>query len=94
MPIDPRQQQLWERICDHRFDDPAARLTFTGRLARENGWTIGYAVRVVDEYRRFVLLAMTAGHPVTPSEDVDQAWHLHLAYTRDYWEIFCRDVLG
>jgi uncharacterized protein (TIGR04222 family) len=94
MPIDPRQQQLWERILAHRFDDPAARLTFTGRLARENGWTIGYAVRVVDEYRRFVFLAMTAGHPVTPSEDVDQAWHLHLAYTRDYWGTFCRDVLG
>jgi uncharacterized protein (TIGR04222 family) len=94
MPIDPRQQDLWNRILAHRFDDPAARLTFTGRLARENGWPIGYAVRVVDEYRRFVFLAVTAGHAVTPSEDVDQAWHLHLAYTRDYWESFCRDVLG
>lgn len=94
MPIDPRQQDLWNRILAHRFDDPAARLTFTARLARENGWTIGQAVRVVDEYRRFVFLAMTAGHAVTPSEDVDQAWHLHLAYTRDYWETFCRDVLG
>lgn len=48
----------------------------------------------MDEYRRFVFLAMTAGHPVTPSEDVDQVWHLHLAYTRDYWEILCGDVLG
>jgi uncharacterized protein (TIGR04222 family) len=93
MPIDPRQQDLWNRILAHRFDDPAARLTFTGRLARENGWTIGHAVRVVTEYRRFVFLAMTAGHAVTPSEDVDQAWHLHLAYTRDYWQTFCRDVL-
>jgi uncharacterized protein (TIGR04222 family) len=94
MPIDPRQQALWDRIVAHRFDDPAARLTFTARLARENGWTIGKAVRVVDEYRRFVFLALTAGHAVTPSEDVDQAWHLHLAYTRDYWQIFCREVLG
>ncbi|MFM8953206.1 MAG: TIGR04222 domain-containing membrane protein [Planctomycetaceae bacterium] len=94
MPIDLRKQPLWDRIHAHRFDDPAARLTFTSRLARENGWTIGYAVRVVDEYRRFVFLAMTSGAAVTPSEDVDQTWHLHLAYTRDYWEIFCGDVLG
>ena len=94
MPIDPRQQALWDRILAHRFDDPAARLTFTARLARENGWTIGRAVRVVDEYRRVAFLALTAGHAVTPSEDVDQAWHLHLAYTRDYWQTFCRDVLG
>lgn len=30
---------------------------------------------------------------MTPSEDVDQAWHLHLASTRDYWQTICRDVL-
>lgn len=93
MPIDPRHREIWARIGGHGFDEPSARLTFTARLARENGWTIGRAVRVVDEYRRFVFLAVTAGHPVTPSEDVDQAWHLHLAYTRDYWEAFFRDVL-
>lgn len=93
MPIKPGQQLLWDRILTHRFDDPTARLTFTARLARENGWSIGRAVRVVDEYRRFVFLAMTAGESVTPSEDVDQAWHLHLAYTHDYWEAFCGDVL-
>jgi uncharacterized protein (TIGR04222 family) len=93
MPITPLHQALWERILEHRFDDPAARLTFTARLARENGWPIGRAVRVVDEYRRFVFLAMTAGQSITPSEDVDQAWHLHLAYTHDYWETFCGNVL-
>jgi uncharacterized protein (TIGR04222 family) len=94
MPIEYCHRELWERIRAHRFDDPTARLTFTARLARENGWEIGHAIRVVDEYRRFVFLALTAGQAVTPSEDVDQVWHLHLAYTRDYWEIFCRDVLG
>jgi hypothetical protein len=31
---------------------------------------------------------MVAGHPVTPSDQVDQAWHLHLLYTRDYWGAF------
>jgi hypothetical protein len=46
------------------------------------------------EYRRFVFLAMEAGHPVTPSEQVDQAWHLHLLYTRSYWDDLCGQVLG
>jgi hypothetical protein len=86
-------RELWERITSHRLDDPNARLTFTARLARENGWTIGYSLRVVHEYRRFVFLAMTAGHAVTPSEEVDQVWHLHLVYTRDYWGTFCEQVL-
>lgn len=36
---------------------------------------------------------MTSGHDVTPSDAVDHAWHLHLTYTRDYWERFCLEVL-
>ena len=46
------------------------------------------------EYRRFLYLAVRAGHPVTPSDAVDQAWHLHLCYTRSYWEELCGEVLG
>ena len=67
----------------------AAALTFPARLARENGWSLPQAERVIEEYRRFAFLAATAGHPVTPSDAVDQAWHLHLTYTRDYWGRFC-----
>ena len=52
-----------------------------------------FAVRAVREYKRFVYLTMTAGRPMCPSEQVDQVWHLHLTYTRSYWERFCRDVL-
>jgi uncharacterized protein (TIGR04222 family) len=32
---------------------------------------------------------MAAGHAVTPSDAVDQAWHLHLTYSQSYWEEFC-----
>jgi uncharacterized protein (TIGR04222 family) len=31
---------------------------------------------------------------VTPSDQVDQAWHLHLLYTESYWDGLCRGVLG
>ena len=46
------------------------------------------------KYRRFMCLAVVAGHGVTPSDQVDQVWHLHLTYTRTYWERFCPDALG
>lgn len=88
------QLQLWQRLAAFEIDDGKPAFTFSARLARENGWDNAYAARVVDEYRRFLLLAMTAGHMVTPSEQVDQAWHLHLAYTHSYWERLCKDVLG
>ncbi len=84
---------LWKRIEAVEFDRLDATFPFSARLARDNGWTSDFAKRVVEEYRRFCYLACTANHPVTPSDHVDQAWHLHLTYTRHYWGEF-RDALG
>ncbi|MFM2410515.1 MAG: hypothetical protein RL481_1343 [Pseudomonadota bacterium] len=86
--------QLMKQLSGMRIEPDGAALTFPARLARENGWSQGYANCVVDEYRRFLFLAATCRHPVTPSDEVDQAWHLHLTYTRHYWEILCREILG
>lgn len=85
---------LCTRILTFPIDEGTPDLTFEHRLARENAWSADFARRVVLEYRRFVYLAMTAGHQVTPSDQVDQAWHLHLTYTRSYWERMCGELLG
>jgi uncharacterized protein (TIGR04222 family) len=85
---------LRSRLARFSFDPPGTAFSFSQRLARENGWSLGFSARVVAEYKRFLLLAVAAGHPVTPSEHVDQAWHLHLVYTHSYWDVLCRDVLG
>jgi hypothetical protein len=90
----PLDRELLDRIQAHPFDEPGAAPSFGQRLARENGWPSAFANRVVAEYRRFVYLACTAPTEVTPSDEVDQAWHLHLTYTRNYWEAFCPNVLG
>ena len=91
--MDARETALWQRLCRYEIGPADAALTFADRLARENRWSEDFTQRVVDEYRRFCFLAMTAGHEVTPSDAVDQAWHLHLTYSRDYWQRFCPDVL-
>jgi hypothetical protein len=85
---------LWERIRDLPIGPPEAALRFTGRLARENGWSATAAAELVLEYRRFLYLMAVSAHPLTPSDAVDQAWHLHLTYTRAYWQDLCRDTLG
>ncbi len=91
--MDTQQRALYERIQAFSLDQDEAKLTFTRRLARDNDWSMSYARQVVEEYKRFAFLAVTAGHPVTPSDQVDQAWHLHLSYTRSYWQDFCPNVL-
>lgn len=88
------QQALYDRVSKFSFDEGDAELTFARRLARENGWTDGYTNRAIEEYKRFMFLAVIAGHQVTPSDQVDQVWHLHLTYTRSYWDRFCGEVLG
>ncbi|WP_444853867.1 glycine-rich domain-containing protein [Sphingosinicella sp.] len=77
-----------------RIEPEGAALTFVARLACENGWSAAYADAVFGEYRRFLYLAATSDQPVTPSEDVDQAWHLHLGYSRHYRDVLCGQILG
>lgn len=84
---------LWKRLDGYTIGPETAALSFAARLARENRWEAPHASRVIEEYKRFCYLAMTAGHEVTPSDAVDQVWHLHLTYSRDYWGTFCPDVL-
>lgn len=85
---------VWQMLRSYEIGPPEAALSFSARLARENGWSAAMAERVIAEYRRFVFLAVTGDAPATPSDAVDQAWHLHLTYSRDYWERFCPDILG
>lgn len=90
----PLDHPVWQALSHYTIGPQDAALSFADRLARENGWKPAFAARVIEEYKRFAFLAATSGHDVTPSDAVDQAWHLHLTYTRDYWERFCPEILG
>lgn len=85
---------LWRRLAAFDLDAADTRFPLSRRLAFENRWSLYFAHRVIGEYKRFCYLAVRAGHPVTPSDEVDQAWHLHLLYSESYWEAFCADVLN
>jgi len=85
--------ELWHRIDAFSADDGDAAFPFSARLAHDNGWSRTFAERVVTEYKRFLYLACISPTAVTPSEEVDQAWHLHLTYSRSYWLDLCPNVL-
>lgn len=90
----PEQISLWEKIKRFEVDDPSSSYSFSDRLARENQWEIEYALEVIQEYKKFIFLQCIAAHPLTPSDQVDQAWHLHLLYTRSYWIDMCQGILN
>lgn len=84
---------LKQRLWDHPLEHADQSRDLVRRLALEHRWTLKKARATVEEYRRFCFLACIADHPVTPSEEVDAVWHLHLLHTRDYWDVFCPHVL-
>jgi hypothetical protein len=76
-----------------QIEEPGTGRRFEEVLAERNDWPLPLAERVADEYCGFLYLAATAGFEVTPSEAVDQAWHLHLQWPH-YREILCGEILG
>ena len=83
----------FSRIEEFTIDCGDEALGFLDRLSRDNGWTSDYSSRCMDEYKKFLFLASKSNTPVTPSDQVDQVWHLHLIYTRSYWDELCGKTL-
>ncbi|NRD19612.1 hypothetical protein HNV08_06100 [Winogradskyella eckloniae] len=87
------QKRLWHKIKNFEIDDIDASFTFSDRLARENDWSIEYALRTILEYKKFIFLIAVSDYPQTPSDQIDQVWHLHLLYTESYWIELCTNTI-
>ncbi|MBF7073555.1 hypothetical protein ISG33_09135 [Glaciecola sp. MH2013] len=87
-------QSLYKAIMALNISDKNAAFTFEMRLARENAWSLDYAKQVVHEYKRFIYLIASTNRSQTPSDQVDQAWHLHMTYTDSYWNVMCKEIIG
>ena len=84
---------LWLRIADYNFNDPNAALPFSQKLAIEQNWSSFFTQKAIAEYRRFIYLCCISPDGVTPSAIIDEVGLLHLTYSVDNWELFCRHVL-
>ena len=93
--IPAKHQKLWRKIKNFRFDKLGAAYPYSARLADESfEGDRDYAHVVIEEYRRFLFLMGAMGHSVTPSFDVDEAWHLHLDFTGSYWDEMMGKIIG
>lgn len=85
---------LWQKISDFQLDDsPEATIQFSDKLIKETKWTPDFAKRAMAEYKKFLYLCLTMPQGASPSEVVDEVWHLHLTYTVSYWQKLCGEVL-
>ncbi|NML68912.1 hypothetical protein HHL23_03760 [Chryseobacterium sp. RP-3-3] len=88
-----KDEILWNRIQNFSMDAPDADFPFSKKLAREERWTLDFAQKAIQEYKKFVYLCCILPNGASPSETVDKVWHMHLIYTQNYWEEFCPHIL-
>lgn len=86
--------ELWNRIEDFEIDDLESSFSFSDRLARENDWSMEYCLRAILEYKKFIFLICISPESLTPSDEIDQVWHLHLLYTQSYWIDLCEKTIN
>lgn len=66
-----QQAELWQKIRNFSLDDNSVVFKFSDRVARENGWTKTYSLRLIEEYKKFIFLSCITDTGVTPSDSVD-----------------------
>lgn len=87
-------RRLWSAIQQFPFDDPYAEITFSRKLSAKQHWSPSYTERVIEEYRKFLYLCCISPNGASPSQAVDEAWHLHLTYTKSYWTDLCKNTIN
>lgn len=71
---------LWKKI-------QSIDLGFGARyLQYKHGWDIMFGERALEEYRRFIFLTHISRTEITPSECIDEVWHIHILHTKPYAE--------
>ena len=87
------QPELWGNIQKFNPDDPHSSLPFSKKLAKENNWSASFTSKAIEEYKKFMYLCCVSPTGASPSDVVDQVWHMHLTYTSSYWIDFCKNTL-
>ena len=65
------------------------------RLVLVDGWSAASAAEVMQQYKNFLFIYKKYGHTytLTPSVEIDAAWHAHILHTKEYNE-FCEKFFG
>lgn len=84
--MDYRLDPLWLKLNLMNADGLQAFAPLMEMMQKQMGQNAEMAQRVIEEYRKFLFLAMRAGHQVIPPGPVNDAWMMHLQNAQNYWE--------
>jgi len=83
---DYRLDPLWLKLNLMGIQGAQTFTPLMDMIQKQMGWSNDMAARVIEEYRKFLFLAMRAGHQVIPPGAVNDVWMLHMQNVQNYWE--------
>jgi hypothetical protein len=83
---------MWDKIIEMFGGTDASTKAFADKISRKHKCSIAYAIKAVNEYKKFLYLAVISDFHVTPSQAIDKVWHEHILFTQAYG-IFCKEII-
>lgn len=83
---------MWEKINQSFGGTDASTKAFADKISRKHNWTKAFALKTVQEYKKFVFLGVIGEFHVTPSKFIDVVWHEHILFTNAY-NGFCTEII-
>ena len=83
---------LMERIGQMFGGTDASTKAFAHKLANKLNWNVSFAMKAINEYKKFIYLGLISDFVVTPSRLIDKVWHEHMLFTAGYRD-FCNNVI-
>jgi hypothetical protein len=87
------QPDMWEKITELFGGTDACTKAFADKISRKHACSKRYALKAVEEYKKFLYLAVISDFHVTPSQAIDKVWHEHILFTKGY-RTFCDEVIA
>ncbi len=83
---------LIDHVAEFFGGKDASLKAFANKLASKLNWTTEFSLAAIDEYKKYVYLAIVSDYSVTPSLIIDKVWHEHILFSQAYRK-FCDEVI-
>jgi hypothetical protein len=84
--MDYRLDPLWLKLNMMNAQGMQAFAPMMQMMEQQMGQNSEMAQRVIEEYRKFLFLAMRAGPSGDPARPINDVWMMHMQNAQNYWE--------
>jgi len=84
--MDYKLDPLWLKLNMMNAQGLQAFAPVMKMVEQQMGANAEMSARLIEEYRKFLFLAMRAGHQVIPPGTINDVWMMHMQNTQNFWE--------